>query len=365
MKKLILSLCLLFNITIHAQTVIEYDFMEASSTTYLTAGWWTPATTATWATNTSVSPTTSAVIYGSGNGSSIAESDWYVMPNITGLSATSQYQFKFKLASRSFTGANAATRGLDAADLIEVQVSTTGGITYVSELRITGNNNAQWLYTATGAITHNANGTFTNSAAPAGDVYQSPPGVTLGVPITAGYSTVTLNLPMGITQVAVDIFCKVNSAGEEWWIDNIELIKLYSLPIELTEFTGTKYSEYNVLKWQTASEHNNSHFILERTATGNFTEKDVINITTGAGNSTQLLDYNFVDTDAPAVINYYRLTQVDYDGNFKQYGPIAIDNRPHKFIVKTINLLGQPVTEEYRGLVIVIYDDGTSVKKLQ
>ena len=227
MKKLLFGLCLLFTSIVNGQTVIEYDNMEASSTNYLTAGWWTPATTATWATNTSVSPTTSAVIYGSGNGSSGVEQDWYSMPNVTGLSATSQYQFKFKLASRSFTGASAATRGLDAADLIEVQVSTTGGITYVSELRITGNNNAQWAYTATGAITHNVNGTFTNSAAPTGDVYQSPAGVTLGVLITTGYSTVTLNLPMGITQVAVDIFCRVNSAGEEWWIDNIQLIKVF------------------------------------------------------------------------------------------------------------------------------------------
>jgi len=359
MKKLLFGLCLLFTSIVNGQTVIEYDNMEASSTNYLTAGWWTPATTATWATNTSVSPTTSAVIYGSGNGSSGVEQDWYSMPNVTGLSATSQYQFKFKLASRSFTGASAATRGLDAADLIEVQVSTTGGITYVSELRITGNNNAQWAYTATGAITHNADGTFTNSAAPTGDVYQSPAGVTLGVLITTGYSTVTLNLPMGITQVAVDIFCRVNSTGEEWWIDNIQLIKVFSLPIELTEFTGYKTNEYNVLKWQTASEHNNSHFILERSTTGEFTENDVITIMDGAGNSTELIDYSYRDFDAPKEINYYRLTQVDYDGNFKQYGPISIDNRYNGIVIKYINLLGQDVDVSTSGILFEVYEDGS------
>ena len=68
MKKLLLSLFLLLGTLSYGQTVIEYDNMETSSTNYLTAGWWTPATTATWATNTSVSPTTSAVIYGFGNG---------------------------------------------------------------------------------------------------------------------------------------------------------------------------------------------------------------------------------------------------------------------------------------------------------
>lgn len=359
MKKLILAVCLLFNITINAQTVIEYDFMEASSTNYLTSGWWFGVPTATWATNVSVSSTISAVIYGSGNGGSGTEQDYYSMPNITGLSATSQYQLKFRLASYSFTS-SATTKGVDVADYVDVQVSTNGGATYISELRITGNSNASWPYTSTGSINHTANGSYTNSAAPTGDLYQAPAGAS-----TTGPTFISLYLPTGITQVAIDLFCRVNSAGEEWWIDNIELIRVYSLPVELTKFTGTKYSEYNMLNWQTASEHNSSHFILERTNTGDFTEKDVINITTGAGNSTQLLDYNFVDTDAPATINYYRLTQVDYDGNFKQYGPIAIDNRPHKFIVKTINLLGQPVTEEYHGIVINIYDDGTSVKKLQ
>lgn len=365
MKKLLLSLFLLLGTLSYGQTVIEYDNMETSSTIYLGGGWWTPALTATWATNTSVSPTTSAVIYGSGNAASAAESDWYSMPNVVGLSATSQYQFKFKLASQSFTSPAAATRGMDVADIVDVQVSTNGGVSYVSELRITGNNSALWPYTATGSITHNANGVFTNSAAPTGDVYQSPAGVTLGVPITTGYSTVTLNLPMGITQVAVDIFCKINSAGEEWWIDNIQLIKVYSLPIELTEFTGTEYSEYNVLKWQTASEHNNSHYILERSSTGDYTEKDVINVVNGAGNSTQLLDYNFVDTDAPKTINYYRLTQVDYDGNFKQYGPISIDNRVTRNIIKYFNLMGQEVNEYETGLIILQYEDGTVEKVIR
>ena len=143
------------------------------------------------------------------------------------------------------------------------------------------------------------------------------------------------------------------------------VISVTPLPIELTEFTVDKTNNYNVVKWQTASEHNSSHFILDRSTTIPFTENDVINMTAGAGNSTELLDYSFVDLSAPAVINYYQLTQVDCDGNFKQYGPIAIDNRPHKFIVTTINLLGQPVTEAYRGIVINIYDDGTSVKTLQ
>ena len=150
-------------------------------------------------------------------------------------------------------------------------------------------------------------------------------------------------------------------------IDNFKITIPYvlGLPIELMSFEGSKKEEYNVLKWQTASEHNNSHFILERSVTGNYTEKDVINVVNGAGNSTQLLDYNFVDTDAPETINYYRLTQVDYDGNFKQYSPISIDNRVTRNIPKYFNMMGQEVNEYEKGLIILRYEDGTVEKVIR
>ena len=219
MKKLFLFFNLFLSLNLSSQTVIQFDNMETSSPTYLAAGWFIPAATAGWFNNASVSPTLSAVLYGAGNGTSAIEQDWYVLPNVTGLNPARQYQLKFRLASYTFTGPTAATRGLDAADLLEVQVSTNGGTTYITELRIAGNSNAQWPYTATGTITHTANGSFTNSLAPTGDVYQAPAGVT-----TTGPSTVTLNLPLNISQVAIDIFCRANSTAEEWWLDNIQLI---------------------------------------------------------------------------------------------------------------------------------------------
>lgn len=148
-------------------------------------------------------------------------------------------------------------------------------------------------------------------------------------------------------------------------IDDIKLTYETALPIELLSFEGSKKEDYNVLKWRTASEHNNSHFILERSSTGDYTEKDVIGVINGAGNSTQLLDYDFVDTDAPESINYYRLTQVDYDGNFKQYGPISIDNRVTRNIVKYFNIMGQEVNEYERGLIILQYEDGTVEKVIK
>jgi hypothetical protein len=355
MKGFVFIVILFFYNILNSQTIIQYDNMETSSPLYLTSGWWTPALTATWATNISVSPTQSAVIYGLGNASSLIEQDWYSMPNVTGLVASRVYQLKFRLASQAFTNSTAATRGVDVADYINVQVSRNGGVTYVTELRITGNNNSIWPYTSTGIINHTANGTFTNSAAPTGDIYTAPSGST-----TTGPSTITLTMPTGITQLAIDIYCRINSAGEEWWIDNIQLIEINPLPIELTQFNGYKTNEYNVLNWQTASEHNNSHFLLERSVNSEFSTITKIE---GAGNSSSKLDYSFIDYSAPQTINYYRLTQVDFDGNSKTYDPISIDNRGNKTVVKYLNVLGQEVSSSTSGLIFEAYDDG-SIKKI-
>jgi hypothetical protein len=321
--------------------------------------WWTPTATATWATNTSVSPTESAVVYGVGTGTSGVEQDWYSLPNITGLTASRVYQLRFKLASRTFTNSTATTKGVDVADYIDVQVSRNGGVTYLTELRIRGNNNSTWPYTSTGVINHTANGTFTNSAAPTGDVYTAPVGNT-----TTGPSTITLTMPTGITQIAVDLYCRINSAGEEWWIDNIELWDLtpLGLPVELTEFYGVAYPRWNMLMWTTASEHNSAYFAIERSIDG-ISWKEV-GQQPAATNSNHTLKYNYLDMLEDHTINYYRLVQYDMDGAYKIYDPIALDNRVDtKIVVKCINLLGQEVDPfTAQGILLEVYEDGTTNK---
>ena len=227
MKKILLSLItILFTINLYSQSCTSTVYYDNMETFTWFGNWWTPALTTGFFTNASVSPNTSAVIYGSGTGTSGIEQDWYSLPNITGLNPNYSYQLKFRLASFVFSSPAATTRGVDVADYLSVQISINGGTTYTTELRITGNSNATWPFTSTGVITHTANGTFTNSAAPLGDVYQSPAGATTTAP-----STIILNLPPNITQIAVDLYCRVNSAGEEFWIDDVELIETIPTPV--------------------------------------------------------------------------------------------------------------------------------------
>jgi hypothetical protein len=84
------------------------------------------------------------------------------------------------------------------------------------------------------------------------------------------------------------------------------------LPIELLSFVGQKESETIVLNWSTATEVNNDKFIIERS--GDFTNWESIGEKIGAGNSSSVKRYNFIDYAPLHSVAYYRLRQVDIDG---------------------------------------------------
>lgn len=139
-----------------------------------------------------------------------------------------------------------------------------------------------------------------------------------------------------------------------------------TLPIELTSFTGSKEGKNNELFWVTATELNNDFFTLEKTYDGESFE--IVGTLDGAGNSNQYLYYSFIDYDVREVLNYYRLKQTDFDGKFAYSNIITIDNRTNtsnKEIVMITNILGQEVNEFYRGIVVIVYADGTSMKIIQ
>lgn len=111
-------------------------------------------------------------------------------------------------------------------------------------------------------------------------------------------------------------------------------------PITLLTFTGV-YSQ-NVIKlyWATASEENNSHFVIERMSTSPEKNWEEAGIVQGAGNSSIIRNYEFIDhfplSSSVRGINgeeiYYRLKQVDYDGKYEYFGPIAIKLQPSEGI---------------------------------
>lgn len=334
-------------------TTVAYDYMEV----YTWFGNWSTPSNTGFYTNAFVSSTSSGVLIGNGNGSSMVESANYVLPNITGLNPTFTYVLRFRLASYRFSSPAAATAGVDGADYVDVRYSTNNGTTYTTEMRIAGNANAYWDYNTLATASKTASGANTTFAPTAGGNRTAT---------GDGYSIIELTIPPGPTQLAFQLGCRANAAGEEWWIDNIELLELSPcspLPIELVEFNGVNNIDHNIITWVTVTEINNDYYTLERSTDGvNWSE---INVTDGAGNSlTPILysykDYNYIEN----VTNYYRLKQTDFDGVFKYFNIIYITNGTSKKpkLLGIYNYMGQEVNSSSTGFLIEFYDDGSTKK---
>jgi hypothetical protein len=95
------------------------------------------------------------------------------------------------------------------------------------------------------------------------------------------------------------------------------------LPVELLSFKGSIENGGIALEWSTASEINNSHFILSRFGEDGIA-KEVASIT-GYGNSSTQRDYQWLDTEPLDGLNYYQLIQVDFDGTISDEGTVVVN----------------------------------------
>ncbi|GGK86433.1 ice-binding family protein [Rufibacter glacialis] len=85
-----------------------------------------------------------------------------------------------------------------------------------------------------------------------------------------------------------------------------------TLPVVLTNFSAVAKSKGVTLVWTTASEQDNERFEVERSHNGKTFSK--IGEVKGSGTSAVLMTYTFLDLAAPTGTSYYRLRQVDTDG---------------------------------------------------
>jgi len=134
-----------------------------------------------------------------------------------------------------------------------------------------------------------------------------------------------------------------------------------TLPVGLVYFEGYKLENNNLLEWVTYSEVNSKEFYLERST--DFENWDIINIQPGQGNSNSIISYSFIDENYINDLNYYRITQVDFDGNLTMYDPIVINNSINEEIIGVYNILGQEVQDDYKGIIIIVYKNGL-IKKI-
>ena len=186
-----------------------------------------------------------------------------------------------------------------------------------------------------------------------------------GYNISGLVGTYTVTIPNTTTKLSFDLstFSNGNLNGKYAHVDQITLTEPFVvLPVELLYFSGKEVNNVNTLQWATASEYNADYFEIEWSTDGKvwWPIGDVV----ANGWSNSEITYTFNHEDYRQEINYYRLSQYDFDGVFEVFDIIAIDNsKREKRIVKYVSLSGQEIDPlSTIGLVIGIFEDGTSTK---
>lgn len=102
------------------------------------------------------------------------------------------------------------------------------------------------------------------------------------------------------------------------------------LPVELLSFSSRINEQLEVeLNWVTLIENNNSHFDIEYSIDGFNFEK--IGTVLGLGSSINYRNYDFIHSSPSQGANYYRLKQVDNNGNFEYLKTIVQELRSSDF----------------------------------
>lgn len=142
-------------------------------------------------------------------------------------------------------------------------------------------------------------------------------------------------------------------------LDTALIIVNCSLPVSITNFSGTKGNGINTLNWTTSTEQNSTGFEVEKSIDGNiFSKIGFVSSKGDNGYSNSILNYNFVDDKINSSSNYYRLKQIDRDGKFKMSNVILLKtNRINT--TKLTSLYPNPANEE-----ITISIDAVSAEKI-
>ena len=140
---------------------------------------------------------------------------------------------------------------------------------------------------------------------------------------TTQHNPVTNGLASAYSAVGGAYYSDFSIPGfSEFWLNGN--LSASPLPVELTSFQANCTSDSKVeLTWTTASEHNSSHYVVEKTTNG----QEWVQLATvqAAGNSTSTLNYSIIDPERNSQTAYYRLTQIDVDGASKTYDPVSIN----------------------------------------
>lgn len=112
------------------------------------------------------------------------------------------------------------------------------------------------------------------------------------------------------------------------------------LPVHFADVQAVEESNDILVSWSTLSEDNNKEFIVERSLDG--IEFITVAVVKGNGNSTSKKSYSILDKNAPKGNLYYRIKQLDFDGNSSFSNVVS----PKRSDNTTFELFPNPFTNE-------------------
>jgi hypothetical protein len=139
-----------------------------------------------------------------------------------------------------------------------------------------------------------------------------------------------------------------------------------ALPITLGYFDAWLSDDIHnsiVIEWSTHSQQNNDYFTIYKSYDGfNWFE---LSKTQGAGNANELLHYSSRDYHPRPGVQYYKLRQTDYDGQWEEFDVVSVIIKPErKEVVKAYNQMGQEVSIDTKGLIFCVWDNGDVTKTI-
>lgn len=118
-----------------------------------------------------------------------------------------------------------------------------------------------------------------------------------------------------------------------------------ALPVELIDFNAQLADSRVNVTWSTSTEINNDFFTIEKSTDAvNFEFVDEV---AGAGNSTTLQEYKYIDDNLVDGVSYYRLKQTDFDGKFKYFSPKTVNSKSSGESLKIRSVIPSPFTNQF------------------
>jgi len=139
---------------------------------------------------------------------------------------------------------------------------------------------------------------------------------------------ITEGLEMG--EYSMDVIISTNDPNNSQITIPVRMTVTNEVPVEFVSFTAENNLDEVILRWQTATETNNSGFEIERAPSksppkGETSGWEKIGFIQGFGTTTEPKTYSFTDEKIITGTYKYRLKQIDFDGTVSYSSEIEVE----------------------------------------